>query len=86
MKESDDGKMLYLPASVEVQEGQTVRFAIRNAGETDREFVLGTHEEIMEHKKVMEKSPRGSTTTRTPCGSRPASPARSSGSSPNPEP
>ena len=57
MKESDDGKMLYMPASVEVKEGQTVRFAIRNAGETDHEFVLDTHEEIMEHKKVMEKFP-----------------------------
>ena len=57
MKESDDGKMLYMPASVEVKEGQTVRFAIRNAGETDHEFVLDTHEEIMEHKKVMQKFP-----------------------------
>lgn len=57
MKESDDGKMLYMPASVEVKEGQTVRFAIRNAGETDHEFVLDTHDEIMEHKKVMEKFP-----------------------------
>ena len=57
MKETDDGKMLYMPASVEVKEGQTVRFAIRNAGETDHEFVLDTHDEIMEHKKVMEKFP-----------------------------
>lgn len=57
MKESDDGKMVYMPASVEVKEGQTVRFAIRNAGETDHEFVLDTHEEIMEHKAVMEKFP-----------------------------
>jgi len=57
MKESDDGKMLYMPASVEVKEGQTVRFAIRNAGETDHEFVLDTHDEIMEHKKLMEKFP-----------------------------
>jgi uncharacterized cupredoxin-like copper-binding protein len=57
MKETDDGKMLYMPASVTVKEGQTVRFAIRNAGETDHEFVLDTQEEIMEHKKVMEKFP-----------------------------
>jgi uncharacterized cupredoxin-like copper-binding protein len=57
MKETEDGKMLYMPASVKVKEGQTVRFAISNAGETDHEFVLDTHEEIMEHKKVMEKFP-----------------------------
>lgn len=57
MKETDDGKMLFMPASVKVKEGQTVRFAIRNAGETDHEFVLDTEEEVMEHKKVMEKFP-----------------------------
>ena len=57
MKETEDGKMLYMPASVKVKEGQTVRFAIRNAGETDHEFVLDTEEEVMEHKKVMEKFP-----------------------------
>ena len=57
MKETEDGKMLYMPASVKVKEGQTVRFSIRNAGETDHEFVLDTEDEIMEHKKVMEKFP-----------------------------
>jgi uncharacterized cupredoxin-like copper-binding protein len=57
MKETEDGKMLYMPASVKVKEGQTVRFAIRNAGETDHEFVLDTEEEVMEHKNVMEKFP-----------------------------
>ena len=57
MKEADDGEMLFMPASVKVKEGQTVRFAIRNSGETDHEFVLDTEEEVMEHKKVMEKFP-----------------------------
>jgi uncharacterized cupredoxin-like copper-binding protein len=57
MKETNDGKMLFMPAVVKVKEGQTVRFAIRNAGETDHEFVLDTEEEVMEHKKVMEKFP-----------------------------
>jgi len=57
MKETEDGKMLYMPASVTVKKGQTVRFAIRNAGDTDHEFVLDTQDEIMEHKKLMEKFP-----------------------------
>jgi uncharacterized cupredoxin-like copper-binding protein len=57
MKEREHGKMLYMPASVHVKEDQTVRFAIRNAGETDHEFVLDTQEEVMEHKKVMEEFP-----------------------------
>lgn len=57
MKETENGKMLYMPASVKVKEGQTVRFSIRNGGETDHEFVLDTQDEIMEHKNVMEKFP-----------------------------
>lgn len=57
MQETGDGKMLYMPAAVKVREGQTVRFAIRNAGKTDHEFVLDTSEKIMEHKKLMEKFP-----------------------------
>jgi uncharacterized cupredoxin-like copper-binding protein len=57
MKETDDGKMLYIPDSIQVKEGQTVRFAIRNSGEADHEFVLDTQEEVMEHKQVMEKFP-----------------------------
>jgi uncharacterized cupredoxin-like copper-binding protein len=57
MKETDDGKMLFVPASFKVREGQTVKFSIRNSGETDHEFVLDTQDEIMEHKKVMEKFP-----------------------------
>jgi uncharacterized cupredoxin-like copper-binding protein len=57
MKETDDGKMIFLPASIKVKEGQTVKFAIRNSGQGDHEFVIGTGDEIMEHKALMEKFP-----------------------------
>jgi uncharacterized cupredoxin-like copper-binding protein len=57
MEETDDGKMLYRPAAIEVKAGQTVRLAVRNAGETEHEFVLDTHDEIMAHKMAMEESP-----------------------------
>jgi uncharacterized cupredoxin-like copper-binding protein len=57
MKETDDGKMIFMPASIKVKEGQTVKFAIRNAGEGDHEFVIGTRDEIIEHKALMEKFP-----------------------------
>lgn len=57
MTETEDGKMIFTPSSFKVRKGQTVRFAIRNAGELDHEFVLDDHDKIMEHKAVMEKFP-----------------------------
>lgn len=57
MKETDDGKMVFSPATFKVRKGQTIRFAIKNAGELDHEFVLDTHDQVMEHKAVMEKFP-----------------------------
>eukprot|EP00913_Durusdinium_trenchii_P016416 g15432.t1 len=57
MKETDDGKMIFTPSTFKVRQGQTVRFAIKNAGEVDHEFVLDQEDKIMEHKAVMEKFP-----------------------------
>lgn len=57
MKEMDDGKMVFMPANIQVKEGQTVSFQIRNSGQSDHEFVFNTENEILEHKKVMEKFP-----------------------------
>ena len=57
MTETDDGKMLYEPASMEFKKGETVRFVIKNAGETEHEFVLDTHAKNQEHKALMEKFP-----------------------------
>ncbi|GCA50338.1 plastocyanin [Sinorhizobium sp. KGO-5] len=57
MKETDDGKMIFTPSTFNVRKGQTVRFAIKNAGELDHEFVLDQEDNIMEHKAVMEKFP-----------------------------
>ncbi len=57
MKETPDGKMVFTPSTFNIRKGQTVRFAIQNAGELDHEFVLDQHDKIMEHKAVMEKFP-----------------------------
>lgn len=57
MKETDDGKMIFTPSTFKVRKGQTVRFAIQNAGELDHEFVLDQEDKIQEHKAVMEKFP-----------------------------
>ena len=55
MKETDDGKMIFTPASIKVRQGQTVRFAIKNVGELEHEFVLDDKAQIQEHKAAMEK-------------------------------
>lgn len=57
MRETDDGKMIFLPATIKVKEGQTVKFMIRNSGGTNHEFVFAPDAEIMEHKALMEKFP-----------------------------
>lgn len=57
MNETDDGKMLFTPASIKVRKGQTVRLSIRNIGKLDHEFVLNGEKEIMEHKAMMETFP-----------------------------
>ncbi|OWV92738.1 copper oxidase [Rhizobium sp. R72] len=57
MKETDDGKMLFQPAVFKVRKDQTVKISIKNAGQSDHEFVLDREDKIMEHKKVMENFP-----------------------------
>lgn len=57
MRESDDGQMLFEPASLNVKKGETIRLTFINKGEVDHEFVMDTQEAVMEHKAVMEKHP-----------------------------
>lgn len=56
MKETDGG-MLFEPDRIEIRKGEQVRFSMRNHGESDHEFVLGTHEEIVAHAEQMKKNP-----------------------------
>jgi uncharacterized cupredoxin-like copper-binding protein len=55
--EERDGKMLYIPAQVEIRKGETIKFVIFNNGELDHEFVLATTEENLKHAKAMEMNP-----------------------------
>ncbi len=57
MKETDDGKMIFSPANLQVRKGQTIKLRIKNIGELDHEFVLDEHDKIIEHKALMEKFP-----------------------------
>jgi len=56
--EERDGKMLYVPAQVEIREGETIKFVIYNNGELDHEFVLASTEENLEHAEMMMKNPK----------------------------
>jgi uncharacterized cupredoxin-like copper-binding protein len=57
MLEKGDGSMSFDPASITVKKGETVRLRFTNKGENDHEFVMDTHEHVMEHKAAMEKFP-----------------------------
>lgn len=56
MREAD-GKMLFNPDKIRVKKGEQIRFMLRNNGEVDHEFVIGTVEENLKHLKAMEKNP-----------------------------
>ncbi|EKX59899.1 Copper tolerance protein [Rhodobacter sp. AKP1] len=57
MRETDDGRMIFEPASLSFAAGETVRLVIRNAGEQEHEFVMDTPGEIEEHKAMMAEMP-----------------------------
>ncbi|QPC88993.1 copper oxidase (plasmid) [Mesorhizobium sp. NBSH29] len=57
MKDKSDGGMVFEPSTIAVRQGETIRLKFVNSGEQDHEFVMDTHEAVMEHKEVMAKFP-----------------------------
>lgn len=53
----ESGKMLFNPDRIEVRRGEQIRFVLKNAGELEHEFVLGTREENRSHAEQMQKNP-----------------------------
>jgi uncharacterized cupredoxin-like copper-binding protein len=49
--------MRYSPSSIDVKQGETVRFVVSNSGKVKHELVLGTDKELREHYEVMKKNP-----------------------------
>lgn len=49
--------MRFTPARIEVKQGQTLRFVLRNDGQLLHEFVLGTKTELDAHAALMLKFP-----------------------------
>ncbi len=49
--------MEFVPASIRVEEGETVKFVVTNEGQLNHEFVLGTKDSNDEHAEMMMKFP-----------------------------
>lgn len=50
-----DDQMRFTPSKVDVREGETIRFVVRNAGQTAHEMVLGSDAQIREHAQAMQQ-------------------------------
>lgn len=49
--------MRFSPASIDVKQGETIRFVVRNSGKLKHELVLGTAKELKAHNELMKKHP-----------------------------
>ncbi len=51
-----DDQMRFTPSSLSVQAGETIRFVLHNAGQTEHEMVLGSPQEIAAHAQAMKQA------------------------------
>lgn len=49
--------MRYTPSDIQVKQGETVRFIVKNNGKVKHEMSLGTEKELLEHLEQMKKFP-----------------------------
>lgn len=49
--------MRFTPTDIQVKQGETVRFIVKNAGQVKHELSLGTEKELLEHLEQMKKHP-----------------------------
>ncbi|EPD41092.1 MULTISPECIES: cupredoxin domain-containing protein [Delftia] len=49
--------MRFTPSSIQVKQGETVRFTVKNTGQVKHELSLGTEKELLEHLEQMRKFP-----------------------------
>jgi uncharacterized cupredoxin-like copper-binding protein len=52
-----DGKMMFMPAKLEIKKGEQVKFMLRNNGELEHEFVLASAADNLKHAEAMKKNP-----------------------------
>ena len=49
--------MRFMPASINVRKGETIRFVVKNSGKVKHEMVFGSMKELKEHAALMLKFP-----------------------------
>lgn len=49
--------MRFAPSLIQVKQGETIRFVVRNNGQVKHEMVLGTMAALREHAEMMKKHP-----------------------------
>lgn len=49
--------MRYSPADLQVKQGETIRFVVKNVGKVKHELSMGTQQELLEHLEQMKKFP-----------------------------
>lgn len=49
--------MRFTPANINVRQGETVRFVVKNSGVLKHELVLGTEKALLAHYEAMKKNP-----------------------------
>jgi uncharacterized cupredoxin-like copper-binding protein len=49
--------MRFTPSEIQVKQGETVRFMVKNIGQVKHELSLGTQKELLEHLEQMKKFP-----------------------------
>ncbi|MGK2914885.1 MAG: cupredoxin domain-containing protein [Porticoccaceae bacterium] len=52
-----DDTMRFTPDALKVKGGETIRFAVKNAGKMPHEMVIGSTAELKEHAEMMRKMP-----------------------------
>ncbi|MBN8945356.1 MAG: cupredoxin family protein [Rhizobiales bacterium] len=52
-----EGRMLFEPAEITINRGDTVRFVVKNGGALEHEMVIDTLEGNQRHKAAMERNP-----------------------------
>ena len=57
MLETADGGMVFDPAIIEVDAGETLRLSFKNDGQMQHEFILGTPEELASHAAMVREMP-----------------------------
>ena len=50
--------MRFIPGKIDVKQGETIRFTLKNDGELLHEFVIGTKKDLDEHAALMVKFPK----------------------------